>query len=538
MFLYNHLARLARYVRTRPADPAHRLPVVAALLLAAIVAAPSGTHAQKLPKELRSAARLRAIAGITAKRAAVHLNILASDRMMGRDTPSPELDSAAAYIADRYRAFGLLPVDGSYLHGYTINRRRLGGGHSMAIDAAYVAPDSGFAPLSFSGGGSVVAPLVFAGYGITKADSGYDDYANTDVRGSVVVVLEGEPRGRASLHLGIRQKIRVAMRRGAVAVLVAPNPEYVGLLYPYVAPATATRSSPSVATRWALAAGSGDSAVPAAIISRAVLAELLAVSSDGLDSIARQLNTGRFPGARPLNRTLSLTVNSSFLLDTVYNVVGMVPGRGHNGQYVVVGAHYDHIGHNAAAIGPDSIFNGADDNASGTTGVLLAAQAMGGLPINERPLRNTVFMAFSGEELGLLGSRAWVEAPRLPLDSIAAMINMDMIGRNRRDSVGAAGRDVAPELLDVLAVANRAEPMKIGDWLENFFNRSDQASFADKRIPSLFLSSGLHPDYHRPGDEAGKIDMRKLAHITRLCFRTLLLIADAPVRPRFLDPGE
>jgi Zn-dependent M28 family amino/carboxypeptidase len=181
----------------------------------------------------------------------------------------------------------------------------------------------------------------------------------------------------------------------------------------------------------------------------------------------------------------------------------------------------------------DTIYNGADDNASGTTGLLLAAEAFASLPPEARPERSMLFISFSGEEKGLYGSRAYVASPMVPIDSTVAMLNMDMIGRNGRDSISVAGRTRSKDLAALVEKANAAEPFTLAYNLEDMFFRSDQASFASKRIPVVFFSSGLHADYHHVSDSPEKIDNAKLAHVARLCFRTAWLVGESPARPAY-----
>ena len=256
-------------------------------------------------------------------------------------------------------------------------------------------------------------------------------------------------------------------------------------------------------------------------------------------------STGR-PASKALKAHVELEVTIDKTIIPARNVVGVVRGTLYPDEYVVIGAHYDHVGYFDAPADAmdtargeiDTIYNGADDNASGTTALLLNAEAFGSLPQERRPARSILFIAFSGEEKGLFGSRAYVAEPLVPIEKTVAMLNMDMVGRNHPDSVSIAGRSRSPELSAMAEEANRSEPMTIAYDLEGMFFRSDQASFAQKQIPVLFFSSGQHPDYHMVSDSPDKIDNQKLAHIARLCFRTAWLVAESPDRPKYDVSGD
>jgi Zn-dependent M28 family amino/carboxypeptidase len=201
----------------------------------------------------------------------------------------------------------------------------------------------------------------------------------------------------------------------------------------------------------------------------------------------------------------------------VPNVVGMLRGRRKPEEYVLIGAHYDHVGVMAMPGAQDSIYNGADDNASGTAGLMLVARALSQL--RRSPERSIVFVAFSGEEKGLLGSRAFVQHPPLPLEHCVAMLNMDMIGRNHPDSLSIGVRPAGLWQLVVEQNQRSPRPFLLGREAEEFFGRSDHASFAALGIPVVFFFTGLHPDYHRPSDHADKLNYDKLSRVAFLAAR-------------------
>jgi Zn-dependent M28 family amino/carboxypeptidase len=223
------------------------------------------------------------------------------------------------------------------------------------------------------------------------------------------------------------------------------------------------------------------------------------------------------------------------------NVVALLPGRdpGLRDTYIVFSAHMDHVGVGRPFDG-DSIYNGADDDASGTAALLEIAEAFASMP--ERPRRSLVFLAVSGEEKGLLGSRWFTDHPTIRLDRTVANINIDMIGRNAPDSVVVIGMEYSS--LGPLVQAVAAEHSEIGisvvpdPWPEErFFFRSDHFNFVRKEIPALFFFAGVHDDYHRPSDEVEKIDGDKAARVARLIFHTAQAIAESDDAPRWFPQG-
>lgn len=224
------------------------------------------------------------------------------------------------------------------------------------------------------------------------------------------------------------------------------------------------------------------------------------------------------------------------------NVVAILPGRDPDlrATYVVLSAHMDHVGTGPPDAAGDSIYNGADDDASGTAALVEVAEAFAALP--DRPARSVVFLAVSGEERGLLGSRWFSENPPMPISSIVANLNVDMIARNAPDSIVAIGQEYSSlgALVREIATRRRELGLKViaDPWPEQrFFFRSDHFSFARKEIPALFFFAGTHEDYHRPSDEVEKIDGRKASRVARLVFHTALRVAEDPAPPRWTPEG-
>jgi len=487
---------------------------------------------------------------MTADAARLYVDVLSDDRMMGRSTPSPELDSAAQYIAAQLHSFGVEPVDGTYFHHYRIRRRDLGQPTSLDVSGDAYSLRADFIPYEFTGAGTAQAECVFVGFGISRPDVGYDDYEDVDVRGKIVLVVSGGPSGVSSegailedLDPGAREKMRWAEEHGAIGFLLAPNPIRSMMIRPagYPWPSIYGRKQHgSLPTDVDLP--TSFRGIPSVSVGRDVVEALLNEPILAITERVRRMSAEGRPDARRLGVEVRLQVTLDDIIDTVRNVVGIVRGREHADEVVIVGAHYDHVGHlhsvrQRGSVDADTIFNGADDNASGCAALLLNARAFASLPTSSRPRRSVLFLFFSGEEKGHYGSRAWVADPPVPLSNTVAMINMDMVGRNGRDSIQVGGLRRSADMADILLEANRREEMTIVPEPESMFYRSDHASFAARRVPVLKFTSGLHADYHRVSDEACKVDAEKVLRVARLCYRTAQIAADVIDRPRYDGSG-
>ena len=504
--------------------------------------------AQDIPRNLPS---------ISTQKAAQHLGFLASDSMRGRNTQSPELEKAAEYIANHYKSLGLLPIQGSYFHNYTLERLHLDTPTVCILEKngtqLPLALKDDFIPFEYSGKQKVYkAAMVFAGYGITASEYSYDDYASIDVKGKIVVILRGEPQSnneksifdgkKNTKYSRMTSKIRLAAQKGAIGMIIINDPlttlrlKPIGFPWPSLYPNIPADALPLSRKR------QGAPDFPIIHVGEKV-AEYLFGSVDSLKSLINPIETSLIPASKDL----SATVNSLYVTLTtekvpVRNVMSMLPAEEKTDEYVVIGAHYDHIGTGKPSKpGEDSIYNGADDNASGTTGVLLAAESF--VNAKQKPKRNIVFVNFSGEEKGLLGSKAFVDNPPLPIQQCAAMLNMDMIGRNVGSSLFIGGNTRCKELITLNEEENERlfgqDKFALEYTIENFFYRSDQASFALKKIPVIFYFTGEHDDYHKVGDEIEKINLEKLVKITTLCIHTAQKTANLEGRLPFTSmPGD
>jgi Peptidase family M28/PDZ domain/PA domain len=389
-----------------------------------------------------------------------------------------------------------------------------------------------FLPFTFSMDGDVASEVVFAGYGITAPPLGYDDYAGLDVRGKAVLVMtgeprEGDPRGpfRPAEHFHyteLRHKVLNAREHGAAAVIVVENPERGDRL------AALRGTTPS----WGIVAVSAR---------REVADALLTPGGLDLASLRAAIERARAPASRVVPG-VRVRIRAALLRDrgATANVVGLLPGTVPTlaAEAVVVGAHYDHLGRGSPfSLAPergDAIHPGADDNASGTAALLGLAEA---LTRSGAGRRSVVFVAFSAEELGLLGSTHYVGQPAVPLDRTVAMVNLDSVGRLRDGRLHVMGVDTGQGLRALVEQAGEGLPARLvlrGDGV----GPSDHTAFLNRERPVVFFFTGPHADYHRPGDTWDKIDADGLRTVTTVAYRVVRALADRDERPAFVRvPG-
>jgi len=414
-----------------------------------------------------------------------HVRYLADDALEGREVGSEGARCAAEYIADWFQTLGLEPAgnNGSYYHTFTIrNGSELGAGNNLTVAGAALAVGEDWTPMGFSATTELEADLVFAGTGLSSPGSDEDRFTRVDVTGKIMVVEWGDP-GAAhgnSLRAGPHFKATVAAGRDAAGLLVL-LPEGMNL------------PRPDGETRNALA-------IPVGTVSgQAAAAVRIAAEQGAIASLQTEVQPTRVE---------------------VGNVAALLRGADPalRDEYVVVGAHFDHLGWGGdGSLSPDerAVHNGADDNASGTAGLMEIARIMAEGP---RPQRSILFLGFTGEEKGLWGSARYVEDPTVALESMVAMINLDMVGRLETGGLTVFGVGTAEEMTDLVRDANSslAEPMRYATSPDGY-GASDHASFYQAGVPVLHLMTNTHADYHRPSDDWDKIDgegIERIAHLT------------------------
>ena len=495
---------------------------LAARPLSAQSAAAQSAAAQSAAAQ-SAAAQARAVASITAADVVRRIGVIADDSMLGRDTPSRGLEMTASYVAAQFRRFGLRPGGdrGTWYQRYPITRRRFDVEHSRVtlaaggIEAVARFDRSARYLQGAISGSPLTGPAVLIGGRL-----GPEDVARMPLRDKVVLFVmdfTAPPSDRATQ---VARALRLAAPR-AVLLLANLEPEGFAARIPPAMPARLTVdlrlvSPPHVEV--------SEAAVAPAL--RAARVDLRAVRADTAPVFRR------LPALRVRLELRDVVLESL----TAPNTVGILPGTDPvlRQEYLVYSAHMDHIGISPGR--PDSVNNGADDDASGTTGVIELAEAFS--RPGARPRRSIVFLTVSGEEKGLWGSRYFSEHPAVPIDRIVADLNIDMIGRNWRDTIVAIGKEHS-DLGTTLERVNRAHPelgmTAIDDrWPEErFYFRSDHYNFARKGVPILFFFNGVHPDYHRVTDSPDKIDSEKEARILRLLYYLGRAVGDAADRPKW-----
>ena len=453
-----------------------------------------------------------AAATITAADMIDRIGVLAHDSMRGRNTPSPGLEMAARYIVREFRRMGLEggAEGGEFIQRYPFPLLGLDTARTSLAITGLPALTYGADYLVYAGQAeSIDAPVAVVGSATQFAES---NPAAGSLAGRVTVAALAGPYGR-DMAMAMDAARAAAEAAGAPATIFVLPADFPAAAY------TQFRTSLGSPRRTL----GGLTNRPMVLLPHDVGAELLGAS-----------------GATTVALRSPVTSHAD---DTAPNVIAILRGSDPAlaDEYVVFSAHMDHVGVGRPDASGDSIYNGADDDASGTAALIEVAEAFSNLL--ERPARSLVFMAVSGEEKGLLGSRWWSEHPTLPLENVVANINVDMIGRNAPDTIVVIGQEYSSLGPTVHAVANarRADVglnVAVDPWPEErFFFRSDHCNFARKEIPALFFFAGVHDDYHQPSDHVELIDGDKSARVARLVFYTAHEIADTAARPTWTDEG-
>ena len=487
------------------------------------------------------AAAFAASASIDPARYMDDVKFLASPDLKGRGTGTPELEKAAAFIEAQFRAFGLQPVDGkSYYQAFSVTTSaKLGKENRLAYTAdgrrIKLAFPGDFIPFNFSAREAMRGGLVFAGYGITAPEYNYDDYKGLDVSGKIVLIMRHEPQefdeksvfaGKVyTQHAQFWSKASNAKMHGARGVVLMND-------------AAAHPGEDDELEKFTETAGPGDAGIPFLQVRYEIAQRWFAMARKNPDEIQKGIDQDLQPRSFVFPDALQVDANLDVEREvkTVHNVAAYLPGT--TDEYVVIGAHYDHLGlgyeFSMAPSLAGTIHPGADDNASGTAGVIELARWFAAQPKQKRGI---LFLTFAGEELGLLGSSYFVNHPLLPLDKDVTMINMDMIGRVRDGRLFIGGVGTGSTLKKLLEEASPKYGLHI-DYSEAGYGSSDHTSFTTKQVPVLFFFSGLHADYHKPSDTWDKIDAPDAARVLQLVAEVGEDLREAPDRPAFVRVKE
>jgi aminopeptidase YwaD len=464
---------------------------------------------------------------------------LASPELKGRATGSPELEKAAAFIAARFRDFGLQPADGKtfYQSFSVVIGADLGKGNRFQFtvegSTKTLPCPQDFIPLNISSSGKLAGTVVFAGYGITAPEYHYDDYAGLETKGKIVLILRHEPQeddehsvfaGRNfTRHATFASKATNAkMHQAAGLILISDTAAHPG--------------KPDQLEKLGAADGPIDSGIPFVQVKAADIAPWFQLAGKNLDAIQAAIDKNLKPESFAFPESLHVDALVDLERDrkTVHNIAALLPGE--TDEYVILGAHYDHLGlggpNSLAPSMTGTVHPGADDNASGAAGVIELARWFSRQPKQKRGI---LFLEFAGEEIGLLGSAWYADHPDLPLDKAAAMLNMDMIGRVREGKVYIGGAGTGTNLRPLLQEAARKFQLH-ADLSDNagFEGSSDHVSFVAKQVPALFFFTGLHSDYHKPSDTWDKIDAPDAVKVLDLVADVTEQLREAPDKPQFV----
>ena len=489
-------------------------------------------------------------ADIEADRLLEHIKFLASDELKGRGNGTEGLERAAEYVARAFKDAGVEPGgnDATWFQpfelvaGLTVGRT-----NEVTIEQGgkrvRLALGSSYYPLAANANENPAVPsttlddvpLVFAGYGLVAPGVGYDDYATVDVKGKAVLILSHEPQERdANSRLSgtrpmpqttLQAKAAAARNRGARALLVVGDP-----------------SHQTDEANYGLFAADPDAenhGIPVLRLSRDEMKPL--IDAWGLDNIARLIDRDLQPRSAALRgATVDYVEQLARNRRTVRNVIGVVRGSDpvKAKEAIVIGAHYDHVGIGGRlSVTPEAtgeIHNGADDNASGTAAIIEIARSV--VQQRSRFPRTVVFIAFAGEERGLLGSAHYTTDPTIPVENTVAMLNLDMVGR-ARGGVDVSGLELSPSMEEDLRAAVKASGEELQIRRQGpGAGRSDDSSFIERRVPAINFFTGFHTDYHRPGDDWDKIDAPGTRRVATLALELAARLAARSERPEFIAP--
>ena len=507
------------------------------------------------------AGQFGAVEAITAAQLKEWLYVIASDEMEGRDTPSRGLDMAAKFIASNLSRLGVRPggTNGTYLQKFAMTSRRVlpeqstasVNGQSFKIGEDFIA-----APYA----GQASGRIVYVGRGYMIRARNIDDYQGIDVKGKIMLAVEGFPRGVSFQDINGKKAGEdydspetYARAHGARGVVYIPSTSTLTFWQNHhrksMNPSRMTMEKPQ----------QGAANVPVIYASEKMVKAILQGEKLDYDTIRKQASADELGEGFDLSpgKQASFNVNAKVETAMTQNVVGIIEGGDYflKKEYVAVGAHYDHVGMRQTGEG-DRIFNGADDDGSGTVATLAIAEALA--KSAQRPKRSVIFVWHAGEEKGLWGSEYFTDNPAVPIDQIVAQLNIDMIGRSKKEGdANPANKSLTgPNELYVIGsklmstdLGNVSEEVNNSylkldfnykydapDDTERFFYRSDHYNYAKKGVPIIFYFSGVHEDYHQPTDHADKIDYEKMEKVTRTIFATMWKLANAPTRPKVDKP--
>ena len=471
---------------------------------------------------------------ITTEEIKEHITFFASDDLEGRDSGTEELLAAAVYISDEFKNYGLEPLfeDGFLQEFPFIKTIELTDKNSLSLSTNEneVKPElkEDYITVPFSGNAEATAKLVFAGFGISAPDLEYDDYDGIDVKDKIVIVLRNTPEPNVphsefDAHSPLRKKASVARDKGAAAII-------------FVNPYDENKTTDDL-VEFSYDRGGQIGGFSAVSVKRNFVEQLF--QSEGIDfkEVYDKIIETKKPSSLELkNSSAKISTEVKEVEAISWNVGGFIEGNDPElkNEWVIIGAHFDHLGMGGEGSlyrgDEPQIHNGADDNASGTTGVLELAQKFASQ--KDKLKRSIAFFTFSGEELGLLGSNYLVNNLPFPAEDAITMINMDMIGRLKDSSLIVYGTGTSSNWKDILNKYN-SYGFKL-TFNDEGFGPSDHSSFYGMKIPVLFFFTGTHEDYHKPSDDTEKINLAGEKNILDYVYNIAMDIDNTPERPDYL----
>jgi aminopeptidase YwaD len=462
-----------------------------------------------------------------------HISYLSSDSLKGRMTGSEGDSLAAEYIRSELTSSGLVPVNGDGFQRFRVITRLVSGPeNSLFADETNFSPDRDFMPFAFSSSSGLIAEAVFAGYGFNiNTDSlKWDDYKDLDVKDKWVLIFRADPETDKQVSPFIpyssdRGKAMLAKDMGAAGVLLVSG-----------------QSFDQQDNFESLNSGDFSVGIPVLRIKREAADQILSKTGKKIIDLEKKLNQTRKPISFSTGTTISGKAEIIRETGITRNVVMLLAGEddSFSNEYLIIGAHFDHLGmggqgSSSRAVDTIAVHHGADDNASGVGMMLELAEKFAHTKGSHK--RSIIFIAFAGEELGLLGSKEYVENPGVDLSKVNAMINLDMVGRLQETSIAQiSGVGTADGLRDLLNSANDTTLLKL-TLSDEGYGPSDHSSFYGKNIPVLFFSTGAHLDYHTPSDTYDRINYKGMITISSLVYDVTEQLVNSPDRLKFRESG-
>ena len=474
---------------------------------------------------------------ITGKELHGFVQFLASDSLKGRKPGSPEINVAARFILDHFKASGLKPMaDKGFQYFDIVTDVQLGEKNKLSFEGFEGILKKDFTPLAFSSSGEISAPVVFTGYGFDlELDSlRWSDYKGQDVKGKWVMVFRADPEldnsdSKFIPFSDVRSKILTAKDKGALGVLlITPKGlEKDDKLMPLVVENNEVTSG-----------------IPVVNIKRQVADLLLKKTGLSADSLEKLILLSKAPCSFEIQVNLTATIEVIQKTEKTANVIALLEGNDPvlKDEYLVIGGHYDHLGFGGQGSGsrmPDTVavHNGADDNASGTAMVMALSAKLAGEKAKLK--RSIIFVAFSAEEIGLIGSKYFVNHPPVDLKKIKAMFNFDMIGRfdPEKNSISVSGSGTSVEADTLLRMYESGLPFKVVHSPDGY-GPSDHAAFYAADIPVFYFTTGVHTDYHTPFDDTEKLDFNAEKKIGDYASKVIMAVDTLSKAMTFKESGK